>query len=124
LVYGKSGNITFPDSEVPFYDYQTHASAQIWADTWVRPYEWSVFRSGMNANSYHRFWQAGGGYDRNIWSMEKAVEKAHYCHRNPVTRGLVEDPALWRWSSYRSLEMAVTEDEPLELDDWGGGLNW
>jgi putative transposase len=66
----------------------------------------------------HRFWQAGGGYDFNIWSMEKAVEKAHYCHRNPVTRGLVDDPANWRWSSYRWIEMGLTNDAPLELDAW------
>jgi putative transposase len=23
-------------------------------------------------------------------------------HRNPATRGVVEEPAQWRWSSYRS----------------------
>ena len=66
----------------------------------------------------HRFWQAGGGHDLNIWSATKAVEKAEYCHRNPVTRGLVDDPGDWRWSSYRALEMGSTTDLPLELDAW------
>ncbi len=29
------------------------------------------------------------------------MEKLRYMHRNPVKRGLVESPDLWRWSSYR-----------------------
>lgn len=41
----------------------------------------------------HRVWQAGGGYDYNVWSIDKVIEKARYCHRNPVIRGFVEDPA-------------------------------
>jgi putative transposase len=28
------------------------------------------------------------------------VEKLKYMHRNPVTRGLVEKPEDWRWSSF------------------------
>ena len=30
------------------------------------------------------------------------VEKLRYMHRNPVKRGLVLEPGLWEWSSYRS----------------------
>ncbi len=48
-----------------------------------------------------RFWQVGGGYDRNIISTEEYEEKLHYIHNNPVTRGLVELPTDWRWSSAR-----------------------
>ena len=29
------------------------------------------------------------------------MEKLRYIHRNPVTRGLVPRPELWRWSSFR-----------------------
>jgi len=76
---------------------------------------WSGHKPG---DMTHRFWQAGGGYDFNVWSMEKAVAKANYCHRNPVTRGLVDDPANWRWSSYRWIEMRLTHDAQLELDPW------
>jgi putative transposase len=66
----------------------------------------------------HRFWQAGGGHDLNIWTFEKAMEKAQYCHRNPVQRGIVSDPAEWRWSSYRWLEEGCSDDSPLKLDPW------
>jgi putative transposase len=65
-----------------------------------------------------RFWQAGGGHDLNVWTLKKAVEKAQYCHRNPVKRRLVTDPVQWRWSSYRCLELGKSEDEPLIVDDW------
>ena len=75
-------------------------------------------RMNKTGGATYRFWQAGGGYDLNIWSMKKATEKAHYCHRNPVTRGLVTDPTNWRWSSFRWMEMGMTDDAPLELDSW------
>jgi putative transposase len=65
-----------------------------------------------------RFWQAGPGHDKNIWSLPMAVEKAQYCHRNPVLRRLVESPDQWRWSSFRWLELGHREDEPLAVDDW------
>lgn len=50
----------------------------------------------------YRFWQPGGGYDRNIFSMNEYLEKIGYIHRNPVDRGLVEHPTDWRWSSARA----------------------
>ncbi|MGH7132306.1 MAG: REP-associated tyrosine transposase [Phycisphaerales bacterium] len=46
-----------------------------------------------------RFWQHGGGFDRNITTSEKFWEKLRYIHNNPVARGLVTEPAAWRWSS-------------------------
>ena len=46
------------------------------------------------------FWQARY-YDFNVWSETKFVEKLRYIHRNPVTRGLVERPEDWQWSSFR-----------------------
>jgi hypothetical protein len=57
-------------------------------------------------------------YDFNVWTSRKRVEKLRYMHRNPVKRGLVESPELWRWSSYRSYawgradqRMGHSEDE-------------
>lgn len=46
------------------------------------------------------FWQPRF-YDFNVWSTKKKNEKLHYMHFNPVKRGLVGDPKLWLWSSYR-----------------------
>ncbi len=66
----------------------------------------------------YRFWQEGPGYDKNIWSIQRAIEKACYCHRNPVQRGLVRSPEDWRWSSFRWLELGLRTGEPLAVDDW------
>jgi putative transposase len=66
----------------------------------------------------YRLWLAGGGHDLNIWSLDKAIEKANYCHRNPVKRGLVNDPVKWHWSSFRWLEFGARKGEPLKVDDW------
>ena len=46
-----------------------------------------------------RFWQPGGGYDRNILGGPEFNEKIRYIHENPVRRGLVEHPEDWAWSS-------------------------
>ena len=66
----------------------------------------------------YRLWQPGGGHDLNIWTMKKAIEKAEYCHGNPVKRRLVRSAELWRWSSFRWLIQGKREDEPLRVDDW------
>ena len=47
----------------------------------------------------HRFWQRGGGYDRNFWSPKHIWSTIDYIHENPVTRGLCERQEDWKWSS-------------------------
>src|SRR5205807_1619406 len=54
--------------------------------------------------SLHHVWQKRF-YDFNVWSLHKQVEKLNYMHDNPVRRGLVASPELWRWSSCRSYRM-------------------
>jgi putative transposase len=46
------------------------------------------------------FWQPRY-YDFNVFTDRKRIEKLRYIHRNPVTRGLVEEPDAWIWSSFR-----------------------
>jgi putative transposase len=53
--------------------------------------------------TYHRFWQAGPGYDENISHAGILREVADYIPLNPVRRGLVERPNDWIWSSARDL---------------------
>jgi putative transposase len=55
-------------------------------------------------------------YDFNIWTGRKRVEKLRYIHRNPVKRGLVASPGLWRWSNYRAY--AFGEAGPVVVNDW------
>jgi len=51
-------------------------------------------------NAPCRFWLPGGGYDRNITEVDTLLKVVNYIHRNPVRRGLVDNPGDWYWSSY------------------------
>ena len=56
-----------------------------------------------NANrTYHRFWQAGPGQDRNVYDTDTALAIIEYIHNNPVGRGLVRSAVDWPWSSARA----------------------
>jgi len=46
-----------------------------------------------------RFWQTGGGYDRNIENPSTLIRMIDYIHNNPVRRGLVVTATDWKWSS-------------------------
>ncbi len=63
---------------------------------------------------HYRFWERGGGYDRNVQNVEEVHEKMRYIHLNPVRRELVESPEQWPWSSYRAWFEGV--DEPIRID--------
>lgn len=61
-----------------------------------------------------RFWQRGGGYDRNLFSADEIWEKIRYIHLNPVRRGLCAAPSDWAWSSAREFLQPGTG--PLRID--------
>ncbi len=63
----------------------------------------------------HRFWQPGGGYDRNIVHEKTAWACVGYIHDNPVRRGLVGLPTDWPWSSARWYE--GMDDVVLSMDN-------
>jgi len=46
-----------------------------------------------------RFWPVRY-YDFPVWTEAKRIEKLRYIHRNPVSRGLVQRPEEWKWSSF------------------------
>ena len=50
------------------------------------------------------FWQERY-FDRNVHGEDARSEVIHYIHRNPVKRGLVTSPELYRWSSFRHYVM-------------------
>ncbi len=76
-----------------------------------------------NGQVAYRFWQRGGGYDRNLWSTRDILEKVQYIHNNPLRRGLVSKPQDWPWSSWRAWALGV--NEPVAVDTktlpWAGG---
>lgn len=67
-----------------------------------------------NGTLHHRFWQRGGGYDRNLTEPETIWAEIEYLHANPVRRGLCEHATDWPWSS--ASEYALPGSGPLSLD--------
>ncbi len=61
-----------------------------------------------------RFWQPGGGYDRNVVGLATVHRVIHYIHANPVRRGLVASAEDWEWSSARWY--AGIRPVPIEMD--------
>ncbi|MBK8267051.1 MAG: transposase [Planctomycetes bacterium] len=57
------------------------------------------------------------GHDFNITNFKTLLEKIDYCHKNPITRVLVNGAADWRWSSFRFYEMG---DRSVLAMDWNG----
>ena len=82
------------------------SSAQIFQQYPEWRSEMTIKRSGDRKES--RFWQVGGGYDRNFISGKAAWASVEYIHFNPVKRGLCERMEDWPWSSARAY---VLEDK-------------
>ena len=61
----------------------------------------TVLEKVVDGTGQPRFWQRGGGFDRNVFSEEELAEKFAYIHNNQVHRGLCTRPEDWRWSSAR-----------------------
>ena len=61
------------------------------------PRQGTLWNTALDAG---HIWQARF-YDFVVFTEKKRVEKLRYMHRNPVKRGLVLEPQLWEWSSYR-----------------------
>jgi len=77
------------------------------------PVELNRLATGQQIRPY-RFWQDGGGHDRNLTDPEVIHAVIDYIHSNPVRRGLVTDPVEWRWSSAK--EWVTPGSGNLEID--------
>lgn len=86
----------------------------------IRAIKWSTSirllgelrKRGMDEKS---LWQPRF-YDFNIVTVRKLKEKLEYCHKNPVTRNLVQSPEEWVHSSYRNYEN--NDDRIIRVDRW------
>ena len=61
-----------------------------------------------------RFWQRGGGYDRNIYGVEALRKTIDYIHYNPVSKGLAASPLDRMWSSARY--WLNGQQQPISID--------
>ncbi len=64
----------------------------------------------------YRFWQKGGGYDRNITKTEKLIEVVRYIHNNPVRKELVAASEEWRFSSAADWHAGGPGPIPIDFD--------
>jgi putative transposase len=64
--------------------------------------------------THYRFWQRGGGYDRNVVEIATLYWLIDYIHANLVRRGLCARPEDWFWSS--AADYAGLRAGPLRID--------
>jgi putative transposase len=69
------------------------------AGNWLKAYDPQWYDKLCTSSGNFCFWQAGGGYDRNIKTPGTLNKMIDYIHHNPVRRGLVERAVDWKWSS-------------------------
>ena len=69
-----------------------------------------------NGNVSYRFWQRGGGYDRNLYERKSILAEVDYIHANPVRRKLCDRPTDWYWSSAGDHAEVRTGPVTLNLD--------
>ena len=62
----------------------------------------------------YRFWQKGGGYDRNITNVDTLIKSIRYIHHNPVRKGLVVTADEWHYSS--AADWHNTRSGPIAID--------
>jgi putative transposase len=88
-----------PDLAKILHDFKSQLAQRIIA-RW-RQLEAPVLRILIDPRGRARFWQRGGGFDRNIRSEDELAREVAYIHHNPVKRGLVTSAIDWPWSSAR-----------------------
>ncbi|GAC1473209.1 MAG: transposase [Isosphaeraceae bacterium] len=59
-----------------------------------------------------RFWQEGGGYDRNLYTESAVLASIEYIHLNPVRKRLCEKAVQWKWSSASRYDPTRGGDDP------------
>ena len=67
-----------------------------------------------NGRSHYRFWQRGGGHDRNLTEPTTIWAEIEYVHGNPVRRGLCRRTEDWYWSS--AADYAGVRRGPVPID--------
>ncbi len=78
------------------------------------PWDLGKLKARQGTREVHRFWQAGGGFDRNLFEWDEIEEKINYIELNPVRRRLVKEPDDWVWSSVRA--RTGINGVPLQVD--------
>ena len=65
----------------------------------IAPHTYQSYCIGIGDKKRFRFWQAGGGFDRNLWNAKAIHSSINYIEANPVRAELADAPEEWQWSS-------------------------
>lgn len=75
---------------------------------WLKTNQSTYWLTQLKLNKYsyktdqdYQLWQEGC-HPQAILDWQMFQQKLEYIHNNPVRRGYVDDPAHWRYSSYRN----------------------
>jgi putative transposase len=94
--------LLFPEAQPDIRGF-THALKRPFAEAVLR--RWKTLKAPILQKIRHgdgfRYWQTGGGYDRNLFSERDVLEKVNYIHENPLRRKLVMVTTDYVWSSAR-----------------------
>ena len=63
------------------------------------PQDYDSYCVNTQKKKHFKFWQSGGGFDRNLWNAKPVHNSIEYIEGNPVQAGLVNEPGEWPWSS-------------------------
>jgi putative transposase len=74
---------------------QEHNSKSYWLE------RFATAKLAHKTGQRYQIWQEGS-HPQVITSEDMLRQKVNYIHNNPVKRGYVDDPAHWRYSSYRN----------------------
>ena len=66
----------------------------------------------------YRFWQRGGGYDRNMTKIKTVIDSGRYLHNNPVRKGLVKSADEWHYSSAADWQKIRQGPIPIDFDSF------
>ncbi len=114
--------VLFPHSEVKISRILTTLKqsvskrALIWLNANATDFLSQLADIQPNGKKSYRFWQRGGGYDRNLRTVADIYEKIQYVHNNPVRKGLTSRPEDWQWSSSRAWESGIDSPVPIIRD--------
>jgi putative transposase len=85
---------------------------QYWKEHHLEMIEKVTIRLGTR--TIRRFWEAGGGFDREIYKLKTCRNSAEYIHNNPVVKGFCQSALDWKWSS--AGYYAGKPNQPIEID--------
>lgn len=62
--------------------------------------QFAFYKQLHKAGQDYQIWQEGS-HPQALLTAEIFQQKLEYVHQNPIRRGYIDDPAHWRYSSYR-----------------------